>query len=216
MKKRFLVLKPCSAQYLELIDSIIKENNFSILSVYNINDWIKTANQLYKHELQQRDSKFREEFQAQLLIKKFFFGNQALILILEDQILTSNDNSLERLHSVKKQIRNELKTTTDGTCLFLVDTKKLLGNESHVGLEGKICVCDTNGNLVELNGKLSENGKFDTFFLSYVHCPDPDEESFEREFDILKREVIKSENKMSSNDWEVAKEMKSLVLRRKK
>jgi len=206
--KSYMMVKPCGGRYIEEVEQHIDRSPVIVDSRYFVDDWETVANELYAEEIKKHSPRFYEDFQAHIWVNKYFFGNEALVYVLKNPE-TTYKVLLDDTFRLKQAIRGSLNATKDGTCMFVLDVNR-------IDIPGKIA--QDNGNLTltqdgkstEFDDMLAQLGRWKSYFLNYVHCPDAKVEDFQRELEILRQfGIFEEENKVDEKGFTLCKRMHS-------
>ena len=209
----YMITKPESAPYLELLEETLNQNNFPIIGAYPLRDWESISKEIYAPQLAHQDINFKVGYEGHIWLTKHLFGNRSTILLLEEDLLSENldiKKKLIKLYETKQQFRNRISHSLNGTLRFNINLDKLEGEVFRQG--GNIGYLGTfrEGRFT----KFSKNnfGRWEDFFLKYVHSPDPDIKSLIYEWSILtKRGLLKKRNLIKNRDWELMKKLKTQI-----
>ena len=201
------MIKPSGQRYINEIFSII-ENDFSILDIYHIAKWKALVEELYKPEIVKYGKDFAEDFDIHVWINNYFFGDNALLLKIESKTNKKSEDLLNQIHKKKKEIRNILNCTKNGTCMFLVNVKLLNIKNKIEEVNGNVCLekdCETKMLDDEF---LANDGRYKTQFLNYVHACNPVIDAFKYELETYKKFKI-FDNKLSQQEISNCLKMRS-------
>lgn len=116
---------------------------------------------------------------------------------------------LDETFRLKQTIRKNLSATKDGTSMFVLDINRL-------SIPGKIpedngrLTLTNNGEASEFDDMIGQLGRWKSYFLNYVHCPDAKPEEFLRELEILRQfGIFEEENKVDEEAFTLCKRMHS-------
>ncbi len=206
--KSYIMVKPSGARYINEIEDRLIESHLTIDSRYYVEDWETVANELYKDEIKKHNPIFYEDFQAHIWVNKYFFGNQALVYVFKRNEQTYQ-NLLDETFKLKQLIRGDLNATKDGTCMFIIDINKIDISGRINENNGRVTITN-NGESIEFDDMIGQLGRWKSYFLNYVHCPDAKPEEFERELSILSQfGIFDEKNRVSEESFALCKRMRS-------
>ncbi len=193
----YLILKPEMRNYADSIDKALAENNFEVASRHPINDWGSLASRLYDLQVSE-DRDFASNLSTYIWLTKRLFGNSAVAFILNGSAEMEN---LARLNEMKKRFREEIIGSGDNAFRLFVDLDKVKPVAP--------AYSGTLGNLAVEGQPQGFYGRWDDFFFKYIHVPDPNHKSLEKELAVLESEGILS-SEISKEGWETMKELQTL------
>ncbi|HCC08349.1 MAG TPA: hypothetical protein DEP72_09365 [Clostridiales bacterium] len=206
MNKGYIMIKPDGHPYLKEFEKIILNQGLEIEEMYYIDDWKTVCTEVNRHDLIKRDKKSYNEFFGHVWLNNYMFGNSAVVLIISKKDCNYKE-LLDLILYTKKQIRNSLNATKDGTFMIALDMKKV-GLDSDY-FEGYLKLVDDNNQQL-FSEYLSRKAKWIAFYLPYVHCPDPNIIDNEIELNVLKKmDILSNENRISKSEWDLMKKFKS-------
>ncbi len=199
MDYSILIVKPDGLRYLSYIESETINHGFRIVSKYHVYSWDEMHLELNKEEIKKKGSLFGDEIEAHIWLIKYIFGNYAQVWFLEKDS-TKDEELLEEIMSLKKCIRDKLNASRNGTFMIISDLNKLGLKASDIepGFLGTF----HNNKFSKIDSYISQEGRFDSFFLKYVHCPDATLEEAKREIEVIKKlNITSTDNLISDEEW---------------
>lgn len=207
------MVKPSGSIYLQEIENTIKKNSFEISERYYIDDWKTVAEKIYYKNFTDKTvdkTESYEDFLVHAWVNNTLYGNSGILLLLNDLTTSTISQSVRRVFDTKLQIRNLHKETRDGTCLMIVNLKKLNIPLPAHKKNGKIVLLDEKQQIKPFDSLTNDVGRWKGYFLHFVHCPDPTEDDFNIEMNILSKSgVLKKENLIPPENWEILKKLGS-------
>lgn len=208
-----MIIKPESSPHLKLLEEILSQNNFPIKKMYTLQDWGSTSREIYAPQLASLGTDFKVGYEGHVWLINHLFGNRGTILLFDENLSTEDpytQERLTRLYEVKQQFRNKVSHSLNGTLVFNIDLNKLEGEAFKEG--GETGYLGTFKDEKFTSFSEGNIGRWEDFFLKYVHSPDPNIESLAYEWSVLiRRGVLKKENLIKEEDWKLMKFLKTQI-----
>ena len=199
MDNSILIVKPDGFRFLEEINREILAYGFSIISKHHVFSWDEMFKMLNKDIMKKRPKLFRDEVEAHIWLLKYLFGNYAQVWVLKKDDL-KDEELLNEITRFKDTFRSKYDASRNGTFMIIADMRKLNFNPTDIKL-GYLGTCSSK-DFRKIDKFISQKGKFDSFYLKYIHSPDPILSDAEREIGILKNSgIISDETIISEKEW---------------
>ncbi len=196
----YTILKPeCRAKKSHL-EAELSGSGFRVVSRHPIKDWERMAERLYAQQAD-ADYKFEDELRVYLKLTQHLFGNSAAALLLERN--GNLQDNLTALQEVKKRFREARSVEDRAYGLFANLDEVCHGIRSDLGISGGIRVGER-----EFDQPF--NGRWNYFFFKYIHTPDPDVDTYNREMGLLTREGVFREV-IPEREWEIMRRAETLA-----
>lgn len=209
----FLIAKPYSGQYLELLLGVISKNGLHPHSIYATDRWGEIARKIYQKNIDRMGSEFKVGLEGHIRLVNFLFGNRAIILLLKG----SDSNALDEEETLMlaQKVKNELRSQAPGgekledIIVFMnlaqIDIGCEIGGVVATGILG---LRDDEGNFKAIS-KIS--GAWDYYYFKYVHAPDNLQELYE-ELEILqKMGALNPDTEISFQEFLIMAKLQTLV-----
>lgn len=198
----YLILKPESRGFISQIEESVLAEGFNISSRHPIRDWRGLAREIYRPQIE-ASKKFTDELSCYMWLTKRLFGNSACALIVDKG--GDLQTNLRELAEVKESVRESIgKSGSESIKIYLniggIDREGKFG----IGTEGRLRIGDGD------SSSLGEVGRWEDFYFKYLHIPDPDEQSYKREIEVLRRNGILDEI-ISPQEFHLMKKLQTLV-----
>ena len=168
-----------------------------------VQNWEDVAKNIYKKCIQDRDELFEKEFLCHIWLNKYLFGNFAIVFLLSKDGYFDN-RLLDAILNLKKKIRSRFDASKNGTFIVALDMEKINLSSTRVPKGRLIIQHDRESSIFDQS--ISQEGRFNSFFFQYVHCPNVNYEDAKQELDILKKMgVLSIENMISIDEWNTMK-----------
>lgn len=197
MNNSILLITPEGLRYLDSITKEVMQGGFEIISMHHVFSWGNVFRAFNKKYLEEKDELFRNQIEAHIWLKNYIFGDYAQVWLLRKNSLT-DVTLLKEITNLKMLIRSKYGASRDGTFIMILDLCKIGFNPG--GIRSAYLGTFQRDSFQIIDESISQIGKFDFYFLKYVHSPDPNLCDAKREIEILK------DMKVISDDTIITKE----------
>ncbi len=205
--KLYVIPKPESAKYTENIEIMLDEAGFRLDKVFSVKNWESLGRRIYKKQLDEGTHDFRMAYEGHIKVSQILFGNESVLIVLKNPY----DNmvkGLEKLCIRKQEIRKRLQEEGHEHILICADllglNLELFKNYRQEGILGI-------KNEKDFHPFEDYHGMWDYFYFKFLHVPDPQIESLEREWEIITNIGILSQE-IPLDKWQTMKNLKTLVV----
>lgn len=108
----FIIAKPYSGQYLELLLEIISKKGLQPRSVYGTDRWGDIARRIYQKNVDRIGHKFKVGLEGHIRLVNFLFGDRAVVLLLEGSGNTNMD--IQEALSLTQEVKRDLRAQVPG------------------------------------------------------------------------------------------------------
>lgn len=208
----YVAAKPECSKCLSELEKTLVKNNLPIKDVYKIKDWESLAREMYGPQILSSNEAFNTGFEGHIWLVQHLFGNRGLILVLEERTISDPclKERLDKIYKAKQEFRNNVSYSLDGTLMFNINLNKLDPKKfKNGGSKGQLGTFDNGRFTSFIDGSF---GRWDYFYLKYIHSPNIDLEILKYEWNVLlRRGIISPENKIESREWELMKKLKTFI-----
>lgn len=207
----FMIVKPDGGRYLTELEQILNEKQIFITDVYAIQNWERIARSIYRKQLQNSSRCFCVGFETHIWLCQYLFGNQALLLLLDTKIADLDfDSQVQIVYQARNNFRNKFSASND-IFTVAVNLDKLQGSSFRGSgkKRGYLGVSRPNSFDPFIEG--GSEGRWYRNYFKYIHVPESSEELSHQLQSLVELNVLKEENKIEREEWEVLKYMHCLV-----
>lgn len=189
MKKNFFIIKPEGIIHIKEIFTYFKLT-LKQCDMFWVDDWPQLSRKLYGHNFKWEERRFN--FENLLFTETALFGRKALCVVLKcfDEELFFMSSEL------KNDLRKQLCKKTHGKCIYhLLNVYGIGYTEQKSEM---LCIkydYDKEDNMI------SEKGFFQIQRFTYVHMPDPNLGTLEKEYDYIKK-YLTLRGRLSKKEFE--------------
>ncbi len=209
----FVIAKPYSGQYLELLLETISKNGLQPHSIYGTDRWGDVARQIYQKNVDRIGRKFKVGLEGHIRLVNFLFGNRAVVLFLEGSGNTNMD--LQEALSLTQEVKRNLRTQAPGgerleDIIVFMNLKQVDIGCDPEGIcpTGIIGIKNDSG---EFKAISKTSGTWDFYYFKYVHVPDNIEDLHEELTTLDKMGVLDPKNEIAVQDFLVMAKLQTLV-----
>ena len=201
--KIFILMKSESAPYIERIEPILNKYELKMNARYFVEDWTSVAYNLYKRRIAFESPEFETGFRGHIYLSKFLFGHRGVLATLTPTQGAPSDllDIAQRANSAKLEFRDSLPQTRNGTILMAMNIDLI----PEIQIKGNIligCLGVKNGDNDFVQFDTTTGGRWDYFYLKYIHVPAPDLNEIFYEWTVIKNSgLINSKNRLSDSEW---------------
>ena len=201
----YIMAKPECNRFLDGLEAVLDSFGLWRDKVYRVNDWEQAARAIYEPQLEVSHNCSREGFESHIWVNKHLFGNNALVMTLENSVEESLEQGLKRVHTAKEYFRRMMKGCYDNTFFVCINTEQI-DSLKGIGESGSL------GCMNERFVPFCDCGTWDYVFFKYVHSPDPQVLCLEYEWKTMcELGIFRPENVISMDSYELMKRLKTLI-----
>lgn len=207
----FVVIKPDGGRYLKELEETLNENRLSIISVYCIEDWEKTARSMYKKQLETSSRSFCVGFESHIWLCQYLFGNQGLLLLLDSSGKNfSLESKVQILYESRENFRSKFFASnnifTIAVNLDKFDNEAFKGSEKRRGILGTYYSSSIDP---LING--DSEGTWYRNYFKYIHAPENVNELNFQFKTLSDLGILKEENRIEKEEWEMLKYLRCVI-----
>lgn len=192
------MVRPDGGQILSGINHIIKEENFNIVKVYHTSKWDNLYELFHEKELNDMNNTVSDNIKINIWMSKKIYGNSSIILFLQHDKYTQDEDLFKKTNELKFIIREKYNDTRNGQFVIAVNADKANLELQHLDRRGSLCVVKSD-EIIQFSQQMKEKGNYVPAYFNYIHCPDPNVEEIESEYNIMHNQKILTKKNILTN-----------------
>lgn len=166
----FMMLKPESQKDFDTILKMVEKSGLDVVNLYRVKDWKSVSEALYDNQFNENIN-FKLTFQALAYTINSLFGNNGVILLIQNSEKISDEIFVQKMVAFKQLVRDRFCKVNE---IFLVSNISQMSLERYgIPNNGTLKIQDKTGRIKEIS-RCREEGLYKFHSLSYIHTPDAD------------------------------------------